>query len=478
MSWPIALLHVLAEPSDRFELLGVLREIFAVSDRELALQHLTTGVSFWPAVSSPAPDTSARLMRALQCLHDLRQSMAQDGFSVGRLFDDLVRATQLEGRLRALGYSSDSLQSLRADALAAECAGISMRSWVRTMLASLDQPPAEPTESVNAITFLTCQKAKGLEWPVVLLLGFGRPLREGGMNESFPRIGRNAGGEIVVQLQADQGEVAKAEANLVRNEQWQRFVYVTMTRAKGCLVVPDSSSFYVRNLESPGRTDFAGLIRWKESAPPASFALPPSTKKPSRTLATAAAPLETKISPLAPASLAEAAAISQKIPIAQSPSRLAHDSKSNNTAVESSIDPPANPLDAEFVPLLGAGGKDYGTWWHDSMEQFPWRGPDGARASHVDRAIGLIPTTAEWRHRGRGELERFVGSSFCREVRAGGMIHQSEIPFAHSVGGEPPTWIEGILDLLVLREDGSAWIIDWKTERLQNIIRTRPQQHA
>src|SRR4029077_15720621 len=166
----------------------------------------------------------------LQCLHDLRQSMAQDGFSVGRLFDDLVRATQLEGRLTALGYSGDSLQSLRADALAAECAGISMRSWVRTMLASLDQPPAEPTESVNAITFLTCQKAKGLEWPVVLLLGFGRPLREGGMNESFPRTGRNAGGEIVVQLQADQDEVAKAEANLVRNEQWQRFVYVTMTR--------------------------------------------------------------------------------------------------------------------------------------------------------------------------------------------------------------------------------------------------------
>ncbi len=38
-SWPAALLHVLLNPYDRFELIGVLREIFAVSDVELANAH-------------------------------------------------------------------------------------------------------------------------------------------------------------------------------------------------------------------------------------------------------------------------------------------------------------------------------------------------------------------------------------------------------------------------------------------------------
>ena len=47
-SWPAALLHVLLNPWDRFELIGVLREIFAVSDVELAdAQADNESFTFW-----------------------------------------------------------------------------------------------------------------------------------------------------------------------------------------------------------------------------------------------------------------------------------------------------------------------------------------------------------------------------------------------------------------------------------------------
>ena len=60
-SWPAALFHVLVHPWDRFELIGVLREIFAVSDVDLARLHRLpaagdgSGLVFWPQVLPPQP---------------------------------------------------------------------------------------------------------------------------------------------------------------------------------------------------------------------------------------------------------------------------------------------------------------------------------------------------------------------------------------------------------------------------------------
>ena len=111
------------------------------------------------------------------------------------------------------------------------------------------------------------------------------------------------------------------------------------------------------------------------------------------------------------------------------------------------------------------GGKDYGTWWHDTLQQFPWRENDDVRSTYLDRAGRTIPATEDWRHRGRDELAGFAISATCGELSEAGRIFQPEIPFAHAVPGEPPIWVEGILDLLVLRADGTAWIVDWKTDR-------------
>ncbi len=466
ITWPLALLHVLVEPWDRFELIGVLREIFAVSDVELARLHQQDGLRFFPDLPAVAGMASERLRHALQLLHELRLRLDREGVTLPEIFDLVVRETALAARMQAVGQPTQMLDALRVQAMQAAADGMSLRDWLRLQIGELDQPPDEMPAESDAIQFLTCQKAKGLEWPVVILLGLGRKIGEGGKGEEYPRLSDRRGvplRAIFAKLPDEDGSL-KLARDRERDEELQRFLYVSMTRAKSLLVVPETSGFY--HAKRGIIPNFAALVGWSGYAdspifPEASAEVP---LLPPGEIVPAQIPTPVEVVSLPADRWIEAARISAQIPAALSPSRLAHDAREP-------IGPDPNdglPIDEELTPLLlGVGGKDYGTWWHDTLQQFPWQADDAARAAFVDRASGEIPASAEWRERGADELARFAASGTCREIVAAGKLFQPEIPFAHAIAGEPPTWVEGILDLLVLRADGTAWIIDWKTDRQQ-----------
>ena len=65
-SWPAALLHVLIHPWDRFELIGVLREIFAVSDVDMARLHRQA--------SAPGGGGGAEFLARTAC-HEKRRAL-------------------------------------------------------------------------------------------------------------------------------------------------------------------------------------------------------------------------------------------------------------------------------------------------------------------------------------------------------------------------------------------------------------------
>lgn len=164
--------------------------------------------------------------------------------------------------------------------------------------------------------------------------------------------------------------------------------------------------------------------------------------------------------------VATAARTSALIPHARSPSQIAH-TIGEKAAEPTAMSPSADPLDDDFIPLLGVGGKDYGTWWHDTLQLFPWRADDLARRKFLGEAGRAVPAHAEWKARAVEESLRFANAIIAREIVESGKLIESEIPFAHASAGEPPAWTEGILDLLVVRDDGTAWIVDWKTDRRQ-----------
>ena len=140
-SWPAALFYVLTHPWNRFELVGVLREIFVVSDVELARWHLharqqNRALGFWPASASeirknffndyPESPETHRLESALELLRTLRSKQLPrtlESFSdksesestiqnVSQYVSYVLHETRLADRLRRLGYSTGRLDAL------------------------------------------------------------------------------------------------------------------------------------------------------------------------------------------------------------------------------------------------------------------------------------------------------------------------------------------------------------------------------
>jgi len=254
-SWPAALLHVLLNPWDRFELLGLLRELFAVSDVELAdAQADNEPFTFWSRSG-----LSPRLAAALGLLRDLHAAAPPaGGRSLGQYVDFVLDATALAARLEAIGQRAGALPRLRLEALRAEIAGVPLRAWVAQLVRNLRRPAPQISSVDDEIPLLTCQKAKGLEWPVVIPLGLARSIKQPGGD--YPRIEESAE-EITVHISnVTVNKEDSVPRELARREELQRVFYVTLTRAKSLLILPDSLRLYKKAQDS-----FLELCRWEGS---------------------------------------------------------------------------------------------------------------------------------------------------------------------------------------------------------------------
>lgn len=75
-----------------------------------------------------------------------------------------------------------------------------------------------------------------------------------------------------------------------------------------------------------------------------------------------------------------------------------------------------------------------------------------------------IADSAAWSARAEEELGRFRGSAAHGDFLLHGEVFLPEMPF--SFPREPESWIEGIMDLVIVtKPGGDLWIVDWKTDR-------------
>ena len=506
-SWPAALFHVLVHPWDRFELIGVLREIFAVSDVDLARLHRHapagggSGLTFWPQAPSAGhasgkhgPIPSTRLRQALELLHALRRSFpidapghasrrlttGDDCGTLSRYVDMVLRKTALAARLEAIGESSAALDCLRAKALSAECAGVTLRGWVRGLVDALEQPVPMEDSGRNAIQFLTCLKAKGLEWPVVIPLGLGCEIRE--RPQMFPRI-ETAGPRTQIHFSAVTVDPAVREERRARRaEELQRMLYVTFTRARRLLIVPDGSQLYGGQMPN-----FLGLALWDKLDLPKLFDEPPSPL-PHGPRADAAVTTEDPGPPYFEENkrrLSRAATVSRQIPRRVLPSGLVHAKPGQEPEARTDrrmLDAHGQSTDAEDdrlltteeiglhdagtgEPLAGIGGIDYGNWWHAVLERYPWKARhEEMREEYLRAERARIATSVAWTSRAAEELQRFSTSGVRKEFLEAGAVFLPEMPFSHPRHADE--WMEGIMDLVILTRNGAKlWIVDWKTDR-------------
>jgi ATP-dependent helicase/nuclease subunit A len=444
-AWLTGLLAVCADPENTFEWVGVLREVFGVSDGLIAAEVRAQGRLAWdePGVH-PEP-----LAAALTAVRPFVMRVNDSSYALDTFARELVEACGLAAKAHALdpnGAMGSELERLLAGAAELGLDGASPRVWLEELLHCLDDGRPTGKPSANAINLLTSHSAKGLEWPVVIVLGLWRGI--GQAPERGLKLVRDAGGARVYFDNASLPAETRESRDRERWRELARLLYVTVTRARRGLILVGAAGFGGKQREKPSfgdlwQIDLAGLPRLEAPG------VTPAGEGPPR--ARARDQFATGVTTPAAASGGALAALPPRL----LPHQLAHQVDLTRTARhESSVDAP--------LPTTGnAEAIDYGLWWHETMEFLPWTGAEPKIAAHGEKRlaqaveVGFGPrASAEW-----GRLRE---SAVWKELNSPRWTRCAELGVFAPLRKEG--WIDGVIDL-VLHDPGTneLWIVDWKT---------------
>jgi len=452
-AWTAALLTVLTEPEDGFELVGVLREVFGISDQLLSDFGGGDGGRFQIATATGGEDPVATILNQLHALR-LEVTSAPLFEAVSRV----VEATELAARVAAIGHDpnlvAEDMQGLIMRAAEAEAEQVSLREWARVLVDEYENTVEEKPVVENAIQLLTCHKAKGLQWHAVILPFLGRAIVTRGPGYPFS-IPTGAGRPPHVALD---GSDMEDLAPIIKRRQFhelQRLLYVAMTRARHTLVLSDDGHVFGNEpvsfaacLGLKPRQDSSFLEGLPTSATPA---------PPEAATAEVEAPPFAPVPPVHSQEREQARARAQVFAIRTLPYMLAEHRLQEEREAFIDGDP------AEDPDARGAAARDYGTWWHRMMETMPWSESREAWQRHAASLLRECPDPS----RGEAEWKKFIESPLADRLGRRGTRVRTEIPFLWKRSERE--CVEGFMDLAAQEAEAREWlVVDWKTNRVDS----------
>ena len=469
-AWFTALVHVLSRSDHGFELVGVLREIYGHSDEALAW-YAATRESPWALQGKRTPNgrsADPALTNELDAIEATLQALAALADEIDRMplrdaAERIIQAVALNERLASLDRSDLTIDAdlcaLVALAAQGEEQSLSLPDFADQLRDKLGETiPARPIIP-DAVQLLTVYKAKGLQWPVVILPLFFRAIGE---PKTYPALVRAGPGEWPhVALSKDDFRQMQDQVEQKRRQELQRLLYVGLTRAQRTLVITDDHLHFPRKRPNRSFADLVGMIG-DDGSLLFSPALNACATEPSGVAAsrpTASRPLVAP-EPAPPASLIERA-IEQ---VAAAPQRILPYELGE---AEAKAERDFTRMDDERTAGAEAA-RHYGIWWHAQVETMPWTASRDVQEQHWRDALAGCPEPK----RGEAEAKLLLDSELAARLREPGLIYRREIPVfwkrdAHSC-------VEGIVDLAVCQPSRSGWlIVDWKT----NVIRPDEREH-
>ena len=440
-AWISGMLAVCADPENSFEWVGVLREVFGLSDALLAAELRRCGSFSWEQPDRhPEP-----LAVALTRLRPLILSVNDEGRSLARFATELVAAGGLVDKAWALdpsGSLAGEIERLMARAAELGLKGGGPRAWLQEVLAELDEGRASGKPTPHAINLLTSHSAKGLEWTAVIVVGFWRGI--GKPPDRGLKLVKGPEGAPQVffdraSLPADMDEARNRE----RVRELTRLLYVTLTRPRHTLVIPWADGFGGRQRESPSfaqlwGADLGALPDWQAPAEP-------GPGEPSA------------VPPVEPAAVRADGVAAPLLPVRILPHELASHLADpvRGTRHESTLDQPVATRAEEAI--------DYGLWWHESVELLPWAGDARAADAHLAAALERAAALG-LADRAREELAALRGSAAWESLTHPRWTRQAELAVLAPL--RTGAWVDGVVDLVLHDEpEGELGIIDWKTNR-------------
>jgi ATP-dependent helicase/nuclease subunit A len=465
-AWLTALLAIMVDPNANYEIVGVLREVFGLSDDELARFSGGDGARFQIAQRTSGKDSVAVTLNLLMRIRGVITQ--QPLFSA---VQEVTRMTQLRERLRSLpaeefGDLTEELDLLLSAAAGSEARAISLSDFARNLRTNYNAIRETHPSSAKAIQLITAHKAKGSEWQAVILPFLTRKVW--GASLRYPRLIQTVESERP-QIVFDRTDFSDFEEQFKQSErqEMERLLYVALTRAKHTLVLAFDRQFF---LNSRKQVSTDSQIKWLRADTSefnsATFAALPSEVDDciETTIHLKIAPRETfkenlggRETGLINSARQEAARFIRTV----NPSKFSSEEEpspimSDDVWIE---------MEPELRPLrIDNPATRYGVWWHQFVQKIPWQ-KDASSWDAIFEAANLdspdrARSAREWKL-----LRETISSISAFGLANGSTVVRPEMPFFWQM--DEGTSLEGIVDLALFEPSTNRWLIlDWKTNRV------------
>ncbi|MFN2508798.1 MAG: UvrD-helicase domain-containing protein, partial [Chthoniobacterales bacterium] len=480
-AWLTALCTIMVEAQNHYEIVGVLREIYGVSDHDLAVFSEGDGERF----QIETPRAAAGIVSSqIGELAEIRSAL-QD-LPLFAAVEQLITRTALRARLASLPPEDfkdpladlDTLVTLAAESAAS---GATLADFAERLRSEIERQRPARLSDKDAIQLITAQKAKGSEWDAVIVPFLSRRIT--GFSPRYPSLIRVPGkDEVIAALhKEDREEEIREATKILRRQEMERLLYVAVTRARHTLVLALD-----RNLFSPVHDRLAVESQLKylrgdqgETSCDALDALATNAEACSETLRAAAKIIDASkapelgFAPFEPAALAVARARASDFIRKQNPSGYEELPELPSESADRSKAFAACSLADNAATL-------YGSWWHTLFQYFPWAGSP----SQWETAFTALQPSSPDPNRSAREWTLFTKASptsaLGKFLARSGIVPHTEFPFLWRMNDRSS--VEGVIDLLVVDESaGRCLLVDWKTNRIkkgeeENLrLRYRPQ---
>jgi ATP-dependent exoDNAse (exonuclease V) beta subunit len=464
-AWLTTLLIIMTQPRCGYEIAGLLRELFGISDHDLAIFSEGHGDRFQIETLTSGSNAVSKTLSLL----------AQTRLSIQALplFDavnEIVGRTALRERLSSLPPEDFEDLDGELDALIALAGSSEAEEMTLTEFAELmrshfaDAREVRPLRT-NAIQLITSQKAKGSEWQAIIVPFLARKVWPASFR--YPRLIKDrVSGETIVLL--DKSDVTEEIEEMLEREnrqEMERLLYVALTRAQHTLVLVFDHELFAKKKD---QVHNHSQIKWLKAdkgavnenvfaaveTEPASCAL---TAKHYATTAESSAKSDASL-PTEKIDKSTAIKNASMFVHKLNPSSFGGDEVATIEEARS-ID------DERRVARSASPALQYGLWWHDFVQRLPWHNGADDRmklfGEHRLRSPDPARSSREWKLL----LGHLDGAQDFRRFVSNAQIAHSEMPFLWHV--DAARCVEGVIDLaLFSSSERKCLILDWKTDRV------------
>jgi len=472
-AWLTALLTIMTDPLNAYEIVGVLRDIFGASDHDLAV--FSEGQKTRFRIDEIASATG-RISSVLHTLAEIRQHA--EGLALFDAVTLIIEQTQLRERLLLLpatefGDLARELDALLAQAAEAEANGIILAGFAEQLRNDFASPRAVRfSADDNAIQLITSHKAKGSEWQAVIVPFLARELRP--PSPRYPDFVKSpVDGELIIAFgKEDKSKDLKEAIECAQQQELERLLYVATTRARHALVVVlDGEIFSTSEGKLPRTAQLRRLIRDKDSYS-GEFDQHSGTideiLESSPTVRQAPEKNGAEIDLLTSRELKRAAKRASEFVRKITPS-----------ALDSGV-----PAEVRRRSRLDNLATLYGRWWHKFFERLDWKGGIDSAQKLFEEKLPTCPdpesAAKDWK---ATRQNLFRDASIARFLESDETLFHAEFPFSWRRNDR--SVFEGLVDsTMINRNFGQCLLLDWKTNDVSSSdaeifrARYRPQLAA